>query len=139
MLHIVGEAGCKLGCNKQGSALSHYRFSSGGPTASLGHNTTGNWKVFIFLQGNIGSNSCHTWYNHAICMWITFFGVLHLASEGGRRFINQAINIKYGMTSKMWKHPGQTTACFPLSAAPYGPKLVYMLISVLRGGMWWRA
>lgn len=54
--------------------------------------------------------------------------------------LNQVITMKYAMTSKMWKHPGQTTACYLLTAAPAGPGVAYMLIYVLlRGGMWWRA
>lgn len=41
--------------------------------------------------------------------------------------------MKYRMASKMWKHPDQTTACYLLSAAPAGPKLVCVDVCAA----WW--
>lgn len=45
--------------------------------------------------------------------------------------------MKYGMTSNIWKHPGQITAYYLFSAAAAGPKVAHTLIYVLHGGMWW--
>lgn len=56
---------------------------------------------------------------------------------GGRCFISQIINMIYGMTLKMGKHPGQMTACYLLSAVPAGPKLCicwFMCCAVGCGG-----
>lgn len=58
-------------------------------------------------------------------------------SEEDTCFIYQVINMKYEMTVKKWQHPGQTAACYLLSAAPAAPKLPRVLMYVLCGGMWW--
>jgi len=63
-----------------------------------------------------------------------FFGVLHVACKWGQMFHNQVINMKYGTTSKLWKHP----ACNLLSVAP-AYRLAWILMCVLHGRMWWRA
>lgn len=63
---------------------------------------------------------------------------MNTGSEGNC-FINQIINMKNGLASKMRKHPNPTPACYASSVAPAGAALVCILIRVQRGGMWWQA